>query len=144
MTGAEGNVDDGTFGAKVYELAKVGGHWFPAIADRLADSVLSVHRATEWIRAVSGAAGDPPALREVLDHCSDLQAHLLRSMRPMAATGEALIDLANHFIATDEQARADYERLQRTHPFPLRPTSTGDSLPRPGDPPTGRGTVQYI
>lgn len=122
---------------QVHALSRAGRHWFPTLTEQLAGVVLDLHGVTSRIELLSSQAGDPPALRDLVTLRDDLHAYVLRSMQCTAATGDALIRVADHFLATDEAVRAEYESLLASEPLRDRVSNAGDTLPRPGDTPGG-------
>lgn len=119
---------------KVHGLATVGRHWFPLITDKMARAVLDLHAVDEQLRLISHQLCDLPAVRDLVLIRDDLHGFVLRSMESMAATGDALVEIADDYLATDQAVRDHYASILSTQPLSAsEKNNSGTTLPRPGE-----------
>lgn len=133
--------DAGELAVRIHGLAEVGRHWFPLMTNQLARVVLDLDAVADQLGLVSHQLGDPPALRDLVLLREELHVFVLKTMESMAATGDAVVAIAEDYLRTDEAVRDRYEVLLRSEPpFTDQVNNPGTTLPRPGDDPgAGRG-----
>lgn len=138
------------FGANLHALWRAGRLLLPYVAEGYADAVDELHRTqgvSEHLFSLpdpydpSRVGGREPA-HELLEELRDeLQTALRESAINMRDTGTALVNIANDYAATDDQAAADFAALVENDITQWRedpnPTHREDFLPRPdiADPP---------
>lgn len=141
VSGAEhGAVGTGRdFGADVFALYRAGRTSFPEVADDYATWTSATHdfeqRVTFLRSSLEGLVGSDFALLQVERIRATLQAALGRTSTTMHEVGEALVETAADFAATDRLAMREFNRLARRNADLLSsPTSPPPRPPGPDAP----------
>lgn len=125
--------DDRTLGADLLKLRIIGDTVFPELVDQLSHAVREMATTAGRIDSAIATAGDWPALLDLASYNTQLHEHMMMTARAMAGTGNALIEIADNLLATDDRVRQEFEaaRARLGHYFPRR--SDTSALPRPGE-----------
>lgn len=117
--------------AMMYRAAKTD---IPAEAAHVARIANHLQSCLSVMDVQSAHAGEPAVLTSMLHVGGDMLSVLGRAVTSMDNCSVALILTANDYVATDDQARADYDALSSTlrdAPTETHPTA---SLPNPEAP----------
>ncbi len=142
-----GNVGSGReFGADLHQLYVAGRTVFPEAAKVLDLLTRAVHGIQPELAMSTSDAGNPAAMRRLLELRNDLQYALQQTSITMADVGEALVHMADDYAATDEAANAEFRRLIAASPledpgYRHRTDPPGPHDPQPSEPrPARAGT----
>ena len=115
----------------MYKAAKQS---IPAEAAHVASIANKLQGSLSVLDRQSSLAGDPALLVSMSHVGGDMHAVLGRAVKSMDNCSQALLITANDFVQTDDQARADYEAMDKNlknAPTPSHPTT---ELPPPEKP----------
>lgn len=120
------------FETDIERMYRAGRLDMPAAAERLRGVVDHLRGHIGSFDVQSALAGDPQIMRTMLQVAADVHGVLVKSVDTTYDAALAVIATADDFVATDEQARADYATMDdrvREAPAPVPPPSpqgTGD------------------
>lgn len=101
------------FGADLWALYKAGRLHFPELAAFYSGVTTSAHDAKQRVDFLRVSTGGEYALT-LVDNLRDLlQVELRRTALALVDTGEALVQIADDYAATDEEANARFRSLVR-------------------------------
>ncbi len=100
------------FGADLYALYRAGRVRFPEYAARYAELVNRLVDVAPMVQGVSADAGSPAALRTLVELTEELYFAMREMTTSLRDTGPALVRIADDYLATDEAARAEFERYR--------------------------------
>jgi hypothetical protein len=121
-------------GANLYRLHVAGRTYLPAAANVYSDAATAVHAITPAVDALSGDL-DHEVGEQIAEILSTVHLALARTAVNLDRAGIALVQIADRFARTDEDARAAFDRLRADNLGEL--TSTPPPFvrpPVPGDP----------
>jgi hypothetical protein len=148
-----GDVGDGTqFGIDLYELYILGRVHYPELAGWYSDMATAADAVVGHLEGALDGALYRQAHQDIVNLHSELQFALYRGWEAYDATGPALVQIADDYLATDDDARATFNKLTadlRQNPEPTaeeeherkaldEPARRADAPPKP-PPPTSTG-----
>lgn len=123
-------------GANLYRLHVAGRTYLPAAANVYSDAATAVHAITPAVDALSGDL-DHEVGEQIAEILSTVHLALARTAVNLDRAGTALVQIADRFSRTDQDARFEFDRLrvdnrdrveQPPPPF-TRPPHPGEAQP---------------
>lgn len=122
------------FGVHLYTLYNAGRIQFPVYGERWYDAAVGAARADDAIFTLNGDTGYPAALSTLESLRAELEQAMFVTAKRMYAVGEALVQIADEYVRTDDDAAREFDRL-----YP-RDQDAYDHVPHASAPPTSDPT----
>ncbi|WP_143055175.1 hypothetical protein [Nocardioides luteus] len=100
------------FGADIFALFRAGRVKFPDLAAKYSGLTGSVHDFTQQIAFLGDSVGGEAAFRVMENLRNELHFGMRRTTEVLDISGRTLVQVAELFVETDEEAKAKFDELR--------------------------------
>lgn len=125
------------FGADLHAMYDAGRVRLPEIAQTFSDAATTLFQAQPTFSGLSTRMKNPLAMTTLLGLLDDLQLSAYHSSQRSSAAGTALVEIADDYVRTDQDALAEFNGLMRLPENAAdygSPTPPAPTPPHPDDP----------